>query len=77
MPKNWERAETEQGETYFIDHNTGSSHWLDPRLSRFQKKSLEDCGDDELPFGWDVVSKELNMQYPNFFTCFSFVLKGL
>lgn len=60
LPKNWERAETEQGEVYFIDHNTGSSHWLDPRLSKFQKKALEECGDDELPFGWDVVRSRLN-----------------
>uniref|UniRef100_A0A336JYE8 CSON007412 protein n=1 Tax=Culicoides sonorensis TaxID=179676 RepID=A0A336JYE8_CULSO len=55
LPPNWERAQTENGEVYFIDHNTGSSSWLDPRLSKFQKKSLEDCGDDELPFGWDIV----------------------
>ncbi|XP_063696642.1 membrane-associated guanylate kinase, WW and PDZ domain-containing protein 1 isoform X2 [Culicoides brevitarsis] len=55
LPNNWEKAQTEQGEIYFIDHNTGSSHWLDPRLSKFQKRTLEDCGDDELPFGWDVV----------------------
>lgn len=37
-------------------HSTGTSHWLDPRLSKFQKKSLEDCMDDELPYGWEKIS---------------------
>lgn len=41
---------------YFYSHSTGTSHWLDPRLSKFQKKSLEDCLDDELPYGWEKIS---------------------
>lgn len=56
LPHHWEKAVTEKGEVYFIDHNTGSSHWLDPRLSKFQKKSLEECSEDELPFGWECIS---------------------
>lgn len=28
---------------------------MDPRLSKFQKKSLEDCLDDELPYGWEKI----------------------
>lgn len=55
LPSNWEKAYTENGETYFIDHTTGQSHWLDPRLSKFQKKSLQDCEDDELPYGWEKI----------------------
>lgn len=55
LPANWEKAYTENGETYFIDHTTGQSHWLDPRLSKFQKKSLQDCEDDELPYGWEKI----------------------
>ncbi|CAH0562460.1 unnamed protein product [Brassicogethes aeneus] len=56
LPTKWEKAYTESGEVYFIDHSTGTSHWLDPRLSKFQKKSLEDCLDDELPYGWEKIS---------------------
>lgn len=56
LPPKWEKAYTESGEVYFIDHSTGTSHWLDPRLSKFQKKSLEDCLDDELPYGWEKIS---------------------
>ncbi|KAL1493343.1 hypothetical protein ABEB36_011415 [Hypothenemus hampei] len=39
-----------------FSHSTGTSHWLDPRLSKFQKKTLEDCMDDELPYGWEKIS---------------------
>lgn len=56
LPPKWEKAFTESGEVYFIDHSTGTSHWLGPRLSKFQKKTLEDCMDDELPYGWEKIS---------------------
>jgi len=55
LPHNWEKAYTDKGEAYFIDHNTGTSHWLDPRLSRVQKKRAEECEEDELPFGWERI----------------------
>ena len=28
LPPNWEKAYTDKGEPYFIDHNSGTSHWL-------------------------------------------------
>ncbi|XP_077290018.1 membrane associated guanylate kinase, WW and PDZ domain containing protein magi isoform X2 [Arctopsyche grandis] len=55
LPPLWEKSYTANGEVYFIDHNTGTSHWLDPRLSRFRKKSLAECREDELPFGWERI----------------------
>ncbi|XP_037918553.1 membrane-associated guanylate kinase, WW and PDZ domain-containing protein 1-like isoform X2 [Hermetia illucens] len=64
LPLKWEKAYTENGELYFIDHNTGTSHWLDPRLSKFQKKSLEECSDDELPYGWEKIH---DPQYGTYF----------
>ncbi|XP_063994926.1 membrane-associated guanylate kinase, WW and PDZ domain-containing protein 1-like isoform X2 [Diachasmimorpha longicaudata] len=63
LPSNWEKAYTETGEIYFIDHNTGTSHWLDPRLSKFQKRSLEECLDDELPYGWEKIDDQLYGTY--------------
>ncbi|KAG7199732.1 hypothetical protein KM043_000407 [Ampulex compressa] len=63
LPSNWEKAYTETGEVYFIDHNTGTSHWLDPRLSKFQKRSLEECLDDELPYGWEKIDDTLYGTY--------------
>ncbi|CAG0894940.1 unnamed protein product, partial [Darwinula stevensoni] len=65
LPAAWEKAFTEQGEPYFINyvmnrvkycsHDTGTSSWLDPRLERVKKKKLEECDDNELPFGWERI----------------------
>lgn len=47
----------------FHSHNTGTSHWLDPRLSKFQKKSLEECTEGELPYGWEKIEDSLYGTY--------------
>ncbi|XP_075039493.1 membrane-associated guanylate kinase, WW and PDZ domain-containing protein 1 isoform X14 [Mixophyes fleayi] len=47
LPDNWEMAYTENGEVYFIDHNTKTTSWLDPRCLNKQQKPLEECEDDE------------------------------
>lgn len=44
-------------------HNSSTSHWLDPRLSRIQKKSLEDCSENELPYGWERIDDPLYGTY--------------
>ncbi|CAK1546650.1 unnamed protein product [Leptosia nina] len=54
LPPMWEKAFTPSGESY----NTGTSHWLDPRLARVRKHSLGECGEDELPYGWERVTDE-------------------
>ena len=46
LPSNWEIAYTENNEKYFIDHNTGSTHWLDPRLSHCLKNGLLECSEN-------------------------------
>ncbi|XP_061687482.1 membrane-associated guanylate kinase, WW and PDZ domain-containing protein 1-like isoform X4 [Syngnathoides biaculeatus] len=57
LPDNWEMAYTESGELYFIDHNTKTTSWLDPRCRDKASRSLEECGDDddELPPGWERI----------------------
>ncbi|XP_061311778.1 membrane-associated guanylate kinase, WW and PDZ domain-containing protein 1 isoform X18 [Pezoporus flaviventris] len=55
LPENWEMAYTESGEVYFIDHNTKTTSWLDPRCLNKQQKPLEECEDDELPAGWEKI----------------------
>ncbi|XP_067915314.1 membrane-associated guanylate kinase, WW and PDZ domain-containing protein 2a isoform X7 [Heterodontus francisci] len=67
LPENWEMAYTEKGEVYFIDHNTKTTSWLDPRLGK-KAKLPEECKDDgdklqsgntgqklELPYGWEKI----------------------
>uniref|UniRef100_A0A8B9Q0N3 Membrane associated guanylate kinase, WW and PDZ domain containing 1 n=1 Tax=Apteryx owenii TaxID=8824 RepID=A0A8B9Q0N3_APTOW len=53
-------AYTENGEVYFIDHNTKTTSWLDPRCLNKQQKPLEECEDDGkrlkiLPAGWEKI----------------------
>ncbi|XP_059800259.1 membrane-associated guanylate kinase, WW and PDZ domain-containing protein 1b isoform X2 [Hypanus sabinus] len=67
LPDNLEMAFTENGEVYFIDHNTKTTSWLDPRCLNKQPKPLEECEDDEgvhteeldseieLPSGWEKI----------------------
>ncbi|XP_057218157.1 membrane-associated guanylate kinase, WW and PDZ domain-containing protein 1b isoform X1 [Triplophysa rosa] len=67
LPGNWEMAYTENGEVYFIDHNTKTTSWLDPRCLDKPQKPLEECEDDEgvhteeldneleLPTGWEKI----------------------
>ncbi|KAJ8265634.1 hypothetical protein COCON_G00147330 [Conger conger] len=68
LPDNWEMAYTENGEVYFIDHNTKTTSWIDPRTVEKPQKPLEECEDDEegvhteepdseleLPTGWEKI----------------------
>ncbi|XP_026187613.1 membrane-associated guanylate kinase, WW and PDZ domain-containing protein 3a isoform X2 [Mastacembelus armatus] len=54
LPKNWEMAYTETGMVYFIDHNSKTTTWLDPRLAK-KSKPPEKCEDGELPYGWEKI----------------------
>ncbi|XP_075870254.1 membrane-associated guanylate kinase, WW and PDZ domain-containing protein 1b isoform X3 [Nelusetta ayraudi] len=67
LPDNWEMAYTENGEVYYIDHNTKTTSWIDPRCLDKPQKPLEECEDDEgvhteeldndleLPPGWEKI----------------------
>ncbi|XP_077579381.1 membrane-associated guanylate kinase, WW and PDZ domain-containing protein 1-like isoform X10 [Stigmatopora nigra] len=68
LPENWEMAYTENGELYFIDHNTKTTSWLDPRCRDKACRPLDECDDDEegihtedpesdleLPPGWERI----------------------
>uniref|UniRef100_A0A8V5GJK3 Uncharacterized protein n=1 Tax=Melopsittacus undulatus TaxID=13146 RepID=A0A8V5GJK3_MELUD len=68
LPENWEMAYTESGEVYFIDHNTKTTSWLDPRCLNKQQKPLEECEDDGFPnLLFSFVSSHINRktQYEN------------
>uniref|UniRef100_A0A8C7RFM9 Membrane-associated guanylate kinase, WW and PDZ domain-containing protein 3 n=1 Tax=Oncorhynchus mykiss TaxID=8022 RepID=A0A8C7RFM9_ONCMY len=54
LPLNWEMAYTETGMVYFIDHNSKTTTWLDPRLAK-KAKPPEKCEDGELPYGWEEI----------------------
>ncbi|KAK6319750.1 hypothetical protein J4Q44_G00088570 [Coregonus suidteri] len=62
LPDNWEMAYTEKGEVYFIDHNTKTTSWLDPRLAK-KAKPPEECKEDELPYGWEKIDDPVYGSY--------------
>ncbi|KAM3587552.1 uncharacterized protein V6R79_008829 [Siganus canaliculatus] len=62
LPDNWEMAYTEKGEVYFIDHNTKTTSWLDPRLAK-KAKPPEECKEDELPYGWEKIDDPIYGSY--------------
>ncbi len=35
MPEGWQKAHTDKGEVYFINHLTKKTFWEDPRISKF------------------------------------------
>uniref|UniRef100_A0A8C5ELY1 Membrane-associated guanylate kinase, WW and PDZ domain-containing protein 1 n=1 Tax=Gouania willdenowi TaxID=441366 RepID=A0A8C5ELY1_GOUWI len=63
LPKNWEMAYTETGMVYFIDHNSKTTTWLDPRLAK-RAKPPEKCDEGELPYGWEKIE---DPQYGTYF----------
>ncbi|KAI1883353.1 hypothetical protein AGOR_G00230550 [Albula goreensis] len=62
LPDNWEMAYTEKGEVYFIDHNTKTTSWLDPRLAK-KAKPPEECKEGELPYGWEKIDDPIYGSY--------------
>ncbi|MBN3289040.1 MAGI2 protein, partial [Polypterus senegalus] len=59
LPDNWEMAYTEKGEVYFIDHNTKTTSWLDPRLAK-KAKPPEECKED---VNVDIAELEVSCTY--------------
>ncbi|XP_070611238.1 membrane-associated guanylate kinase, WW and PDZ domain-containing protein 2 isoform X4 [Erythrolamprus reginae] len=62
LPDNWEMAYTEKGEVYFIDHNSKTTSWLDPRLAK-KAKPPEECKENELPYGWEKIDDPIYGTY--------------
>lgn len=69
MPVGWEQATAKSGRLYFIDHNTRTSTWLDPRTHR--PAHTTNPTDDKtavlgLPAGWEQeTSKDGRVYFIN------------
>ena len=35
LPEGWEQATTQEGEVYFINHQTRTTSWFDPRIRKY------------------------------------------
>ncbi|KAI8854916.1 hypothetical protein BC829DRAFT_105088 [Chytridium lagenaria] len=61
LPDNWERTETKvNGRTrsYFVDHRTKKTTWIDPRTALLRKHNINDVVAGELPYGWEEIYDE-------------------
>lgn len=38
LPEGWEQAQTPEGEVYFINHQTRTTSWFDPRIRKSKRK---------------------------------------
>ncbi|XP_071786666.1 protein KIBRA-like isoform X1 [Asterias amurensis] len=53
LPAGWEEGRDYDGKSYYIDHNTRKTSWIDPRDRLTKPQTFADCSGDELPFGWE------------------------
>ncbi|EPQ55532.1 HECT-domain-containing protein [Gloeophyllum trabeum ATCC 11539] len=58
LPDGWEERRTPEGRPYFVDHNTRSTTWLDPRRStlpsRLTAAATSGTNLGPLPSGWEM-----------------------
>jgi len=58
LPNGWEESYTSLGKIYYIDHNTGTTHWDLPNvdvLTEFHQEKLEEQNNRKpLPEGWEM-----------------------
>ena len=57
LPSGWEIGQTEDGRTYFIDHNTKTNTWSDPRN---HAAGISTVG---LPNGWEIRQTKSERTY--------------
>jgi protein KIBRA len=55
LPAGWEIGTDVDGKTFYIDHNTRQTTWIDPRDRLKKPATFADCLGDELPYGWEVA----------------------
>lgn len=56
LPPNWEELiDAETGQPYYVDHNTRTTSWVDPRDVFVKPLTFAECEADELPLGWELA----------------------
>jgi len=63
LPPGWEEAKDVDGKTYFIDHESKTTTWIDPRDRFLKPMSFADCIGDELPVGWEEAEDPILGRY--------------
>lgn len=67
LPPNWERLVDKKTKQYFfVDHNTQTTSWVDPRDYLNKPHTFEDCVGEELPYGWEQsIDDEVGIYFIN------------
>lgn len=67
LPLGWECLQDESSsKPFFVDHNTQSTTWVDPRDYLRKPHTFEECVGEELPFGWEeAVDAEVGVYFIN------------
>eukprot|EP00038_Savillea_parva_P019258 m.26928 g.26928 ORF g.26928 m.26928 type:complete len:777 (+) comp4360_c0_seq1:277-2607(+) len=57
LPPNWEELiDPGTGRQYYVDHNTKTTSWVDPRDVFIKPFDFVACKGHELPFGWELAT---------------------
>ncbi len=67
LPPNWEQLQdSTTRKPFFVDHNTQSTTWVDPRDYLSKPRSFENCVGNEFPYGWEEsFDDEVGVYYTN------------
>lgn len=56
LPPGWEQAfDVGSNKYFYVDHNTKTTTWLNPHDRWTKPKSVNECHNDQLPYGWERV----------------------
>jgi hypothetical protein len=57
LPPNWEELiDSTTGRQYFVDHNTKTTSWVDPRDIFIKPTQFAACQGQEFAFGWEMAT---------------------
>jgi len=73
LPVKWEKQQTPEGRAYFVDHNTHTNTWVDPRRQSLSTADSTDTsttaalsatsGGGGLPAGWELHHNPEGREY--------------
>lgn len=64
LESHWEKKmDPKTGRFYYKNHKTRETSWIDPRTAKVRKTDARECGDDELPYGWDEAEVNGEVYY--------------
>jgi len=57
LPPNWEELiDKSSGRQYYVDHDTETTSWVDPRDVFFKPFNFDECRGEEFAFGWESTN---------------------